>query len=135
MPHVYSLREVRVITSHGDSVIVEARKPKEITSRLLSDCISAGCVECDENGKIMLSDVPPPKVAADDIPFLSVEERADTDKRRKVIRMALLHLYKVNDKADFKADGLPRNGSVEKLVRFPVSNAEVTDILEQLENS
>lgn len=135
MPHVYSLRETRVTTLHGDSVIIEARKPKEVTARLLPDCIAAGCVTCDADGKILLDDIPEPKVAADDIPFLTVEERSDTTKRQKVIRMALEHLYKVNDKADFKGDGLPRNGSVEKLVRFPVSNPEIMEVMQKLEEA
>lgn len=133
MPYVKSLREVRVITIHGDSAIVPPNQAKEIPPRLLEAAIAAGCAQCDENGKLILGDIPEPKVDADDIPFLSVDERKDVEKRKKVIMLAIQHIYKRNDRADFKADGFPRNSAVETLVRFPVGNAEIMEVLEQLE--
>lgn len=133
MPYVKSLREVRVITTHGDSVIIPPREPKFVPDRLLEEVLAAGCAQCDEHGNLILGDIPEPKIDADDIPFLSVAERKDTEKRRKVITLAIQHIYKRNDKADFKGDGLPRNAAVEALVRFPVSNAEIMEVLEKLE--
>lgn len=133
MPYVKSLREVRVITVHGDSVIVPPNQAKEIPARLLEAAISAGCAQCDEKGKLILGEIPEPKVDADDIPFLSVEERKDVALRQKVIKLAIQHIYKRNDRSDFKGDGFPRNNAVETLVRFPVGNAEIMEVLEQLE--
>lgn len=133
MPYVKSLREVRIVTLNGDSAIVPAREAKEIPERLLTAAYAVGCVQCDKDGKLILEEVPPPKVDADDIPFLSVEERKDQDKRRKVITLAIQHIYKRNDKADFKGDGFPRNSAIETLVRFPVANAEIMEVLEKLE--
>lgn len=135
MPFVKSLREVRVVTTNGDSAIIPAREAKQIPERLLSAAFAAGCVQCDEAGKLMLDDVPAPKVDADDIPFLDVEARKDADKRKKVITLAIQHVYKRNDKADFKADGFPRNAAVEALVRFPVGNAEIMEVLEKLDDA
>lgn len=135
MPHVKALREVRIITTHGDSAIIPPREAKFVTDRLLEAAIAAGCVPCDESGKILLDEVPAPKVDADDIPFLSVEERKDPDKRRAVIKLAVLHVYKRNDRADFKGDGFPRNAAIEALVRFPVANGEIMEILEKLDDA
>lgn len=133
MPFVKALREIRIVTLQGDSAIVPARTPKEIPQRLVEAALNAGCALCDADGKILLDDVGPPKVDADDIPFLNVEDRKDSTKRKAVIKMAIQHVYKRNDKADFKADGLPRNSAIETLVRFPVPNAEIMEILEKLE--
>lgn len=133
MPYVKALREIRVVTQNGDSAIISAREPKQIPQRLLEAALAAGCAQCDADGKLILEDVPPPKVDADDIPFLDVEARKDPDKRKKVLTLAIQHVYKRNDKADFKGDGMPRNAAVEALVRFPVSNPEIMEILEKLE--
>lgn len=135
MPYVKSLREVRVITMNGDSVIVPARQPKEIPQRLVEACIAAGCALCDKDGKIVFDELPAPKVDADDIPFLNVEERKDPAKRKAVLGLAIQHVYKRNDKKDFKGDGLPRNQAIEELVRFPVSNAEIMEVLEKFEDA
>jgi hypothetical protein len=134
MPHVKSLREVRIVTTNGDSAIVTPRVAKYVPERLLAAALAAGCAQCTEDGKIILDDIPAPKVDADDIPFLSVDERKDPDKRRAVIKLAVLHVYKRNDKADFKGDNTPRNSAIETLVRFPVSNAEIIEILEKLDD-
>lgn len=135
MPFVKALRETRVITMNGDSVIVPAKTPKEIPHRLVEPCLAAGCVMCDAEGEIIFAELPEPKFDADDIPFLNVEQRKDRAKRKAVIKMAIQHIYKRNDKADFKADGLPRNDAVQQLTRFPVSNPEIMEVLEQLEAS
>jgi hypothetical protein len=133
MPYVKSLREVQIITTDGDSVIIPAREPKQIPDRLVKAALAHGCVLCDEKGKIILDEVPEPKVDADDIPFLSVEERRDPVKRQKVITLAIQHVYKKNDRADFRVDGLPRNQAIEQLVRFPVANSEIMEILEKMD--
>lgn len=135
MPYVKSLREVRIITTHGDSAIVPAREPKYVSDRLVEAALAAGCVQCDESGKLILGEVPPPKMDADDIPFLSVEERKDVDKRKAVIKLAIQHVYKRNDRNDFKGDGFPRNAAIETLVRFPVANGEIMEVLEKLEDA
>lgn len=135
MPFVKSLREVRVVTTSGDSAIIPARQAKWVSDRLLPAVLEAGCVQCDEDGNIIFDDIPEPKVDADDIPFLSVEERQDPAKRKRVIKLALLHIYKRDNKADFKADGMPRNSAVQELVRFPVGNAEIVDVLDELESA
>lgn len=134
MPYVKALREVRVITVNGDSVIVPPREPKFVPDRLLEAAISAGCAQCKEDGTLILDELPEPKVDADDIPFLSVEERKDAAKRAHVIKLAILHVYKRNDRSDFKSDGFPRNSAIETLVRFPVANSEIMEILEKLED-
>lgn len=135
MPYVKALKEIRIITTNGDSAIIPPREPKLIPDRLLEAALTAGCVQCDEKGKILLDEIPPPKIDADDIPFLSVEERKDPDRRKAVIKHAILHVYKRNDQADFRGDGYPRNAAIEALVRFPVSNAEIMEILEQLDDA
>lgn len=137
MPFVKSLRDVRIETLAGHIIPVKALVPTFVPQPVLADAQRAGCVTCDEHGKIVLEDglqAAPLFDAGDDIPFLAPEDRDDPAKRARVIKLAVLKCFKKNDRENFGTNGVPKVGVVSRMIGFQVTAAEVSEVTETLKS-
>jgi hypothetical protein len=137
MPFVKSLRDVRVATLSGHMIPVEAMRPTFVPQAVLADAQRAGCVTCDEHGKIVLEDGLQSAALhedKDEIPFLPPEDREDPAKRKRVIKLAVLKCFKKNQREDFGTNGVPKAGVVSRMIGFQVTGAEIADVTESLKS-
>ena len=131
MPYVKTLRDTRIDTRDGHVIIVPARVPKYVPASALPRAFELGCVECTEDGTLLLDQFAiEPKLPVDGIPRLSMDEREVPERRQHVLTLAIAKLYNDNDKAHFTTGNVPKVRSVETLVGFPTSSAEVAQALE-----
>jgi hypothetical protein len=131
MPYVKSLRDTRIDTLDSHVIQAPARTPKYVPASALPRAFQLGCVECTEDGTLLLDQfATDPKLPVDGIPRLAQEEREDPTKRQHTLTLAIAKLYNDNDKAQFTTGNVPRVRSVESLVGFPTSGAEVAQALE-----
>lgn len=137
MPYVKSLRDVRIASLSGHVVEVEALVPTFVPKPLLAEAQMMGCVQCDEHGKIVVDDglkTAPLHEEKDEIPFLPPEEREIPEKRQRVIRMAVVRVFKKNDRTDFGSSGVPKAVVIQRMIGFPVTAGEVAEATEALKD-
>lgn len=137
MPYVKSLRDLRIATRAGHVITVPAMVPTFVPQPALQEAQQAGCVTCDEHGKIVLADglqAAPLFDASDEIPFLAPEDRDDPAKRARVIKLAVLKCFKKNDRENFGTNGVPKTGVISRMIGFQVTAAEVSDVTETLKS-
>ncbi len=134
MPHVKSLRDVRVTTLSGHVINVTAEHPTFVPAAALAEAQALGCVTCDQHGKIVLDDTPTKAALADEdeIPFLPPEDRTDEAKVKRVVTKAVIKCFKKNDRADFGNNGAPKAGVITRMVGFPVTGQQIADVVETL---
>jgi hypothetical protein len=131
MPFVKSLRDTPIDTTDGHMIRVPARTPKYVPASVLPRAFQLGCVECTEDGTLLLDRfTTEPKLPVDNIPRLTPAEREDPAMRQNALVLAIAKLYNDSDKAHFTTGNVPRVRSVETLVGFPTSTAEVAQALE-----
>lgn len=131
MPFVKSLRDTPIDTTDGHMIRVSARTPKYVPASVLPRAFQLGCVECTEDGTLLLDSLMiEPKLPVDTIPRLTPVEREDPAKRQNALVLAIAKLYNDSDKAHFTTGNVPRVRSVETLIGFPTSTAEVAQALE-----
>lgn len=136
MPHVKSLRDVRIASLEGHVINVPARKPTRIPESLIPEAQALGCVVCDEVGRIAVdADEVPTVLAEGEIPYLTVDERTDTEKRSRVLKLACAKSYARNERADFDKNNLPKVVAIQKLVGFPVTTQEIADTVESMQGT
>jgi hypothetical protein len=114
---------------------VEALKPTFVPAAALADAQAAGCVTCDEHGKIVIDDGLQSAALfedKDEIPFLAPEDRDDPAKRKRVIKLAVLKCFKKNERENFGNNGVPKAGVVSRMIGFQVTGAEVAEVTETL---
>lgn len=132
MSFVLSLRPVTVTTLVGHTIPVPASKATFVPDMALARAIELGCVECTEDGKLIMTDDLVPKIPVSDIPQLTLEERDDQAKRAEVLLLAVSKLYQENDRAKFsKITNLPLVGAVSELTGFPTSAKEIAAAIEK----
>jgi hypothetical protein len=137
MPYVKSLRPVRIATLSGHVVDVVAMKPTFVPAPAYEEARAAGCVMCDEHGKIIVEDGLGSAALHDDpdeIPFLPPEERDVPEKRVRVIKLAVLKCFKRNSREDFGANGVPKAQVVTRMIGFQVTAGEVAEATEALKS-
>jgi len=137
MPYVKSLRTVRVAAKSGHIFTVEAMKPMWCPAIAVPDAKAAGCVECDEHGKIVLEDglqTIDLHEDKDEIPFLPPEERDIPEKRKRVIHLAVVKCFKRNNRDDFASNGVPKANVITRMIGFQVTAAEVAEVTETLKS-
>ena len=137
MPYVKSLRPLRISTLSGHIVNVPALVPTFVPPAALAEAKAAGCVTCDEHGKIVLEEGlggAPLFDEPDDIPFLPPEDRDDPAKRKRVVTLAVLKCFKRNNRDDFGNNGVPKANVVTRMIGFQVSGAEVADATEAIKS-
>ena len=136
MPYVKSLRDVRVTTEGGHVANIPANIPTLVADPLVPAAQAAGCVTCDQFGKIV--DVTGLAVIEDikddEIPFLPPEDRDDPEKRERVIKLAVVKCFKKNDREDFNSTGLPKVGAIQRMIGFTVAGVEIAAVVETLKD-
>lgn len=131
MPFVKSLRDTPIDTTDGHMIRVRARTAKYVPASVLPRAFQLGCVECTEDGTLLLDRfTTEPKLPVDNIPRLTPAEREDPAMRQNALVLAIAKLYNDNDKANFTTGNVPKVRSVESLIGFPTSTAEVAQALE-----
>lgn len=131
MPYVKSLRDIVISSVNGHTVRVTALKATFVPAILLSEALDRGCVECDENGKLLMDLSAVENLPVDEVPKLTDEERQDPEQRASALIQAVAKLYAESDPKKFNANKLPKVRAVEALVGFPTSAGEVEQAIER----
>jgi hypothetical protein len=117
---------------------VHAHQITWIPDDALNMALSHGCIETDEHGKLLFNrdltetDAPenPDAPSVSSIPTLTVEERADDEKRISAIVAGIRYLVAVGDPKDFRKDNFPKAMSLERVLGFNVTIADLTTAFE-----
>ena len=103
-----SLVDVRLASTTGHVVIIEANRPRAIPVDLHAEALARGCA---------------PVAAAED------EDKApaapEGDARDETIREGIKQLIALNDESNFTGSGVPKVPAVKKAVGFDVTADEV----------
>lgn len=116
MPMMVSLRNVRIESTKGHVVVMEAKVPKFIPDAIVPEAAAKGCAMAEEGDEHFY----------EDLSNVNVEFQGDV--RKSMIYLAVQAIVEKNNTKDFDGSGVPRAEVISKALGFDVVRSEVADV-------
>lgn len=116
MPDFLSLRNFRLETTHGHTIVFKANTPTFVPDAAVPAAMAAGCVPVDQAGTPFHEDNTKTKV------------EFAADARESLIYLAVKRVVERNNNKDFDGSGVPKLAAINSMLGFDVIRKEVSDV-------
>ncbi len=116
MPEMLSLRNFRLSSTLGHTVVFEANTPRFVPEPLIAEALAAGCVVTNAADQPFIDDTLKPKF------------EFEGDIRRSVVYMAVQSVAEENKTKNFDAGGTPKASVIATRVGFDPSPLEISGV-------
>ena len=132
MPYVLSLNPVVIRSLSGHSAMIEPSKPTAIVPDLVQAALAQGCVQCDEQGNVLINGTPVKLSPVDAGPAKPavVDEEPAANNRMAAIKRAIQGLVDDGNPGHFNSvTGLLKVPAVSDRCGFKVSVDEIRELM------